>query len=101
MRRIWVLASAWLCAACPSSGDVAGADAGAGPQDSAADAYAICDTFTKVGDPCGPSGATICFRSCKVDGCQCKPTPNGGVWTCTSDFSCMPEAGPLDDAGDF
>jgi hypothetical protein len=99
MRPISLCAIVLFCAACPGGSDT-GAHAGAVADDSGtADANAICDTFTKVGDPCGPTGATVCFRSCKKDGCQCKAGPNGGVWTCTSDFSCMPEAGPLDDAG--
>jgi hypothetical protein len=86
---------------CPSSGDASG-DAGAPPAavDAAPDVYGVCDTFTKVGDPCGPAGSTICFVECDSGGCQCRPTASGGgVWTCKTDLSCVPEAGPLDDTG--
>src|SRR5215831_11168321 len=97
MRHAWLLL--FLCG-CPSSGG--GDDAGSGPPpaDAAKDASAVCDTFTKVGDPCGPAGSTICFQECDHGGCQCKTNGSGGgVWTCTTDLSCVPEAGPLDDTG--
>jgi hypothetical protein len=93
---VWAL----LCAGCPSSGSGSADDSGAPPQDASPDVFAVCNSFTKVGDPCGPSGATVCFPECDKGGCQCKPTATGGgVWTCTTDLSCVPEAGPLDDSG--
>jgi hypothetical protein len=100
MRRSWLLLANLLCA-CPSSGSGTSDDGGAASaNDAGPDVYAVCDTFTKVGDPCGPAGATVCFKECDKGGCECKPTAaGGGVWTCTTDLSCVPEAGPLDDTG--
>jgi hypothetical protein len=90
----------WLVG-CPPRGDAGSGDAASQPAaDGAPDHYAVCDTFTKVGDPCGPAGSTICFVECDSGGCQCKPTASGGgVWTCKTDLSCVPESGPLDDTG--
>ena len=101
MRRAWLFIAAWLCAGCPSSGGGdTSSSGGPAPADAGQDVYAVCDTFTKVGDPCGPTGSTICFPECDHGGCLCKPNGNGGgVWTCTTDLSCVPEAGPLDDSG--
>ena len=96
MRHAWLLL--FWCG-CPSSGGGDATDSGPATADAGADVYAVCDTFTKVGDPCGPAGSTICFQECTRGGCQCKPNGSGGTWTCTTDLSCMPEAGPLDDSG--
>lgn len=61
----------------------------------------LCNSFTKPGDPCAPISGTVCFPMCATGGCQCVQPAGGGtgVWQCQSDFSCFPEAGPLDDTG--
>ena len=39
----------------------------------------------------------MCFPECTNGGCKCVQGASGPVWECTTDTSCMPCAGPLDD----
>ena len=71
-----------LCA-CSTSDETPGANAADATAEGAAPG---CESFTKVGDPCGVDVKEVCFRECKTDGCTCK----NGAWACTRDFSCMP-----------
>jgi hypothetical protein len=88
-------ALALACAGC--TGDSGGtSDAGGDATMEAAD---ICDMFTKVGDPCPQANPTRCFPMCDAGGCYCAVGMGGGpTWKCTSDFSCVPDCAPVDDA---
>ena len=94
MRILACALSLALVLACSTSGDN-GADAGADANgmDGSTSCASLIDL--RVNDRCTTPQTQVCFRQCKVDGCFCK----GGSWACVSDFSCVPEAGPLTDAG--
>lgn len=84
--------SAALLAGCPSDGDE---DVGAAPDASATPINNLCDSFTTTGDRCSPVSTSVCFPMCERGGCQCVAGPEGkGIWECTSDFSCLPDASP-------
>ena len=93
---------ALLVAACPSSSPSGVAsDGGVGDEGrfTSPGGAGLCDTFTHSGNPCAPVSAIVCFRQCVTDGCQCKAGADGkGAWRCTTDLSCDPDGGPLDDA---
>ncbi len=77
--------------AAPADG---GSDADAGPE------IDLCNSFTSVGQPCAPVSNKACFPECEKGGCFCRAGQDGrGVWSCTTDLSCYPEAGPLEDTG--
>jgi hypothetical protein len=80
------------------SSDDAAADGGAYLDVAYIDAPTTCDLFTEVGAPCPAVSKTACFPMCTTGGCFCSQTSDGPRWTCTTDFSCVPEAGPLEDA---
>ena len=72
-----------------------------GAADSAADvAPDLCDVdaFSGSGNVCPRVSDRVCFVQCVTGGCKCTQGATGPVWKCTSDFSCVPDAGPLDDA---
>lgn len=53
------------------------------------------------GGPCYPVGPTLCFQECTSGGCVCTedkahPGADAGIWVCTSDTSCLPDAPPVD-----
>ena len=72
------------------------------------EAGTVCDTFNGTGKPCAPISDLRCFPLCATGGCMCSAdpaNPGKGIWTCTDDTSCIPEAGPVDfdatdDSGD-
>jgi len=69
--------------------------------DATADAPAdLCDlnAYTGVGKPCAYVSSKLCFRQCNTGGCKCTASASGPVWACVSDFSCLPDGSPLDDA---
>ncbi len=68
-----------------------------GPNDATSEPFDICNSFTQVGDPCPHVSGTVCFPECTNGGCKCVAGSKGPVWECTTDTSCMPCAGPLDD----
>lgn len=73
-----------------------------GGSDGAADgALDLCDVnaFTGSGNACPRLSDRLCFLQCSTGGCKCAQGATGPVWKCTSDFSCVPDSGPLDDAG--
>jgi hypothetical protein len=107
--RLNVLAGAVALAAMVAAfgfGSVAGCSSDeAAPGDGGAEAAPgldgdLCNSFTAVGQPCAPVSNTVCFPDCEKGGCFCHAGQDGkGVWSCTTDLSCYPEAGPLDDTG--
>jgi len=54
------------------------------------------------GGSCFPVGPTLCFQQCPSGGgCVCTedkahPGADAGIWVCTSDTSCFPDASPVD-----
>ena len=92
---------AFVAVGCPSDPAPDTSDGGDVDAYSLADAASLCENFTHNGQPCSPVSPLVCFRQCVTDGCSCKGAPGGGggVWVCTTDFSCMPDGGPLDDSG--
>lgn len=94
MRILACAQSLVFVLACSTPGDD-GADAGADANgmDGSTSCASLIDL--RVNDRCTTPQTQVCFRQCKVDGCFCK----SGSWACVSDFSCVPEAGPLTDAG--
>lgn len=55
------------------------------------------------GGACFPVSNMACFSQCTTGGCTCLRNPAGGdhgLWKCVSDFSCLPDSSPFDDAGD-
>jgi hypothetical protein len=83
---------------CGSDDNSTGDDSGA-----AFDTYVegpyLCDFFTEVGAPCPQASPILCFALCTDGGCYCEQGPSGPVWACTTDLSCLPDGGPLDDSG--
>jgi hypothetical protein len=83
---------------CGSGDNGSGDDSGA-----AFDTYVegpyLCDFFTEVGAPCPQASPNVCFPLCTDGGCYCVATASGPVWECSTDLSCLPESGPLDDSG--
>ncbi|HEX7601078.1 MAG TPA: hypothetical protein VF316_05710 [Polyangiaceae bacterium] len=56
------------------------------------------DAFSGSGNACAHLSDRVCFPQCTTGGCKCAQGATGPVWKCTSDFSCVPDSGPLDDA---
>jgi hypothetical protein len=83
--------------ACSSNDDADGGDSGL--DGTYVDAPTFCDFFTEAGAPCPAVSKTQCFAMCTTGGCYCSATSSGPRWVCTEDFSCVPEAGPLEDSG--
>jgi hypothetical protein len=101
MRIAWSsVVALGLVLGCTSSNSSSSDDAGGVGDAAHVDAAAVCDTFTKVGDPCSPAGPLVCFQECTTGGCTCKATASGGVWECHTDTSCEPDGSPLDDASE-
>jgi hypothetical protein len=73
-----------------------GDDEGIGPDD--AGEPVICTEFTEAGAPCAVPSPVRCFPECDAGGCFCSATAVGPRWSCLSDFSCMPDCAPIDDA---
>jgi len=73
-----------------------GYDEGVGPND--AGEPVICTEFTEAGAPCAVPSPVRCFSECEAGGCFCRATAVGPRWICLSDFSCMPDCAPIDDA---
>lgn len=57
------------------------------------------DAFSGAGNACPHSSSRVCFAQCATGGCKCTQGATGAVWKCTTDLSCIPDGGPLDDAG--
>lgn len=93
-------AAAAFAAAMPACSSDSNADDGDGG-DSATGVIAAdpCDAFSGVGTPCAPISNTLCFPLCS-GGCSCVTQAGSthGVWTCTTDLSCLPDASPFGDA---
>jgi hypothetical protein len=81
-----------------SSDEAAPADAG--PETAPGPEGDLCNGFTSVGQPCAPVSNKACFPECEKGGCFCRAGQDGkGVWSCVTDLSCYPVAGPLEDTG--
>jgi hypothetical protein len=85
--------------ACTSAADDSDGGTSASVDGAYADAPTFCDFFTEAGAPCPAVSATACFPMCATGGCYCRASSTGPRWTCTVDFSCVPDAGPLEDSG--
>lgn len=59
----------------------------------------LCNEFTSVGEGCAPVSNQVCFPLCANGGCFCRAGQDGkGIWSCTTDLTCFPDASPLEDA---
>jgi hypothetical protein len=61
----------------------------------------ICQLPASNGGPCFPVGPALCFQECTSGGCVCTedkahPGADAGIWVCTVDHSCEPDAPPVD-----
>ncbi len=103
MKLGWLCAVAALTAAfvvvpaCSSDPPAAATTADSGGDGGVTD---VCASYTKIGDPCPLISGRVCFPQCATGGCKCVGSASGPRWTCTSDFSCQPDAAPDLDAGD-
>jgi hypothetical protein len=88
-----LLGAATAVARCSSDDTATSADA-------AADApIDLCDldAYSGSGNPCPYASPKLCFQQCDNGGCRCVASSKGPIWSCKTDFSCVPDVGPLDD----
>jgi hypothetical protein len=93
----WGIAISLGSVACSQNGSASdgGEDA---EEDVTVDVVTICDEFTEAGARCSLAGPFVCFPMCEAGGCSCRPTADGPRWGCTTDLSCVPDCGPIDDS---
>ena len=92
----WVTSGLALGGITGCGGDGVATEAGA--PDVLEEAIDLCGAFTSAGGACPRAGPTRCFPMCRTGGCFCRAGAGGPAWTCTTDTSCLPQCGPLDDA---
>jgi hypothetical protein len=95
---IFVVALGTVAPGCSSDDSAAPGDGDASTGSPDAD---TCQLPATNGGPCFPVGPSLCFQECTTGGCICTtdkahPGADAGLWVCTVDHSCEPDAPPVD-----